>query len=217
MSMDYGPALKEKSQHYPKRWNGRTPKTIRMLRTVRSDMPFGDRVGPAESGKEYPAYTNSHGAVCAVFPDGKKLGVKPHEFEVVEWFEADGVTVTREEPTPEAPPWTGGPMSIERALEITGACVRTASSLIINDERVPLPKCSLEEMLIANRMVEAHREEPVTKDGVTTTTLHMHVAPGLLAAHYAFEQHDSDPRALLAALGFRLTSRHDAEDEDEDT
>jgi len=220
MNIDHGPALKEKSRHYPKAWKNRTPKTIRMVRTVTPDVlcAMADpsvRSMRADGDAEYPAWTNSQGAVCAIFPDGKHLGLKPAEFEVVEWFEADGVTVTRVAPAPESPPWTGGPMSIERALEITSACVRTAAALVIDGERIPLPKCSLEEMLVANRMVEAHKEQPVTKDGKTTTTLHMHVAPRLLAAHYALEEHDNDPRELLAALGFRATTDRD-DDEDSD-
>ena len=134
--MDYGPALKEKSAHYPVRWNGRTPKTIRMLQTVWPDVPRtrDATVGPAEQGTEYRAWTNVHGAVCAVFPDAEHLGVKPREFEVVEWFEADGVTVAREGEKPKAETWTGGPMTIARALEITGACVRVATSLLIDGE-----------------------------------------------------------------------------------
>lgn len=214
--MDYGPALKEKSAHYPVRWNGRTPKTIRMLQTVWPDVPRtrDATVGPAEQGTEYRAWTNVHGAVCAVFPDGEHLGVKPREFEVVEWFEADGVTVAREGEKPKAETWTGGPMTIERALEITGACVRVATSLLIDDERGALPDCSLEEMLAANRMVESHKEEPVTKDGKTTTTLHMHVAPRAVAAFYALQQYNNDPRELLGALGFNLTSGDDGEDDE---
>lgn len=214
--MDYRPALKEKSKYYPKAWNGRTPKTIRMLQTVWPDVPRtrDATVGPAEQGTEYPAWTNSHGAVCAVFPNGERLGVKPREFEVVEWFEADGVTVTREGEKPKAETWTGGPMTIERALEITGACVRVATSLLIDGERVALPDCSLEEMLAANRMVEAHKEEPVTKDGVTTTALHMHVGPRAVAAFYALQQYNNDPRELLGALGFNLTSGDDGEDDE---
>ena len=214
--MDYGPALKEKSAHYPVRWNGRTPKTIRMLQTVMPDAfcAMGERPMHATCGAEYPAWTNSHGAVCAVFPNGEHLGVKPGEFEVVEWFEADGVTVTREGEKPKAETWTGGTMTIERALEITGACVRVATSLLIDGERVALPDCSLEEMLAANRMVEAHKEEPVTKDGKTTTTLHMHVAPRAVAAFYALQQYNNDPRELLGALGFNLTSGDDGEDDE---
>lgn len=217
--MDYGPALKEKSTHYPVRWNGRTPKTIRMLREVCGDaicaFKTPGRCSPvAHKGTEYPAWTNSHGAVCAVFPDGEHLGVKPREFEVVEWFEADGVTVTREGEKPKAEAWTGGPMTIERALEITGACVRVATSLLIDGERVPLPDCGLEEMLAANRMVEAHKEAPVTKDGKTTTTIHMHVAPRLLAAFYALQQYGDSPGELLGALGFSLTSGDDGEDDE---
>lgn len=219
--IDYGPALKAKSEHYPRSFGSRTPKTIRMLRDVRPDAlcaiadPATAKMR-AVRGAEYPAYTNSHGAICAIFPDGEKLGVKPGEFEVVEWFEADGVTVTRGPEEPESLPWTGGPMSIARALEITGACVRTAAALEIDGERIPLPKCSLEEMLVANRMVEGHKEPPVTKDGKTTTKLYMHVAPRLLAAHYALEQYDGDPRMLLAALGFQLTNSQN-EDGNDDT
>jgi hypothetical protein len=203
MEIDYGPALREKSEHYPKRFEGRTPKTIRMLRTVWPDMPRS-RVGPAESGKEYPAWTNSQGAVCAIFPDGERLGVKPHEFEVASWFEADGVTVTRVEPAPEAPAWTGGPMSRERAEEINGAIVRSAGALVIDGERIPLPKCSLEEMLVATRLV-SKSEEIDNGDGTRTLMISIRVDPRMIAALYAFEQYDSDPRALLAALGFRLT------------
>ena len=73
---------------YP--FGDRVPKTIRMTRPAATDFPFllkQDPVLVATTGQRFPAWTNSYGAVAAVFPDGKKLGVKPDEFEVVEWHD----------------------------------------------------------------------------------------------------------------------------------
>lgn len=36
----------------------------------------------------YHTTVNSHGAVCGICDNGQALGVKPDEFEVVEWFDA---------------------------------------------------------------------------------------------------------------------------------
>lgn len=81
---------------YP--FGDRVPKTIQLLRDVSTDViPGGgyitDRPLFADGGKTYPAWTNKYGAVAAVFPDGRNLGVKPDEFEVVEWHDGFGVTV----------------------------------------------------------------------------------------------------------------------------
>jgi hypothetical protein len=58
-----------------------------MAKTVRSDIPFllsgFQRV--ALEGHEYDAWVNSHGAVAAVLDKGERLGVRPYEFEVIEW------------------------------------------------------------------------------------------------------------------------------------
>lgn len=84
------PAMHSQSEDYPTRFMGRVPKTIRMRRAVQADEPMRSlseewRGVIAEHGMLYPAYTNSHGAVSAVLDDGKKLGVKPDEFEIVTW------------------------------------------------------------------------------------------------------------------------------------
>lgn len=208
MDIDYGPALKDKAAAYPKRFGERTPKTIRMLRTVRADWPFAASE-PVKEGHEYPAWTNRYGAVCATFPNGERLGVKPAEFEIVEWFEADG-TVTREPDAAPLPEWTGGPMTRERAEEINAAIVRSAAALAIDGERIPLPKCSLEEMLVATRTV-SKGEETVNADGSRSYTVTMRVDPRMIAALYALENYESDPRVLLGALGFEATA--DEEDE----
>lgn len=79
------PALQHRSKHYPERYNGRVPKRVRIDQTVKSDQLaalFGQAM-IAHPG-EYDAWVNSHGAVAIILPNGN-LGVKPDEFEVVEW------------------------------------------------------------------------------------------------------------------------------------
>lgn len=68
-----------------------------------------------------------------------------------------------------------------------------------------LPDCSLEEILIANRMV-ANAEPTINPDG--SRSYMMSVAYRLLAAVYALANYGS-PEVLLAALGFEF----DVEDE----
>lgn len=68
---------------YP--FGDKVPKTVRLKCRVRSDFPFLNPVVVAETGITYPAWTNSYGAVAAVFPDGRTLGLKPDEFEIVDW------------------------------------------------------------------------------------------------------------------------------------
>ncbi len=65
---------------YP--FGDRVPATIRMKRSVHSDFAWMDPNGvpPAIVSQTFDAWTNSYGAVAAVFPDGRKLGVKPDEF-----------------------------------------------------------------------------------------------------------------------------------------
>ena len=97
--IDHGPAVnnrvtghKDRSFNYPERFSGRVPKTIRTTRRVTPDFPIcivkPDCIASAET--EYPAWTNSHGAVCAILPNGEKLGLYPSEFEVVEWLNLEG-------------------------------------------------------------------------------------------------------------------------------
>lgn len=80
------PALHTRARDYP--FGGRVPKTVRLKTTVSSDWPVALAQGyalRAPQGLCYPAWTNSYGAVSAVLADGSKLGLYPHEFEVVEW------------------------------------------------------------------------------------------------------------------------------------
>jgi hypothetical protein len=83
------PALHARLKGYP--FGDRIPSKIKMRRTVISDFPMFLRPGEAAllaiGSETYDAWTNSYGAVAAVMPNGKTLGVKPDEFEVVEWFD----------------------------------------------------------------------------------------------------------------------------------
>ena len=84
------PALKLRSRHYPEHFEDRVPLTIRMRYNVRPD-PWCDAIGGKpgtilRGGEVYPAWTNSHGAVCGICANGERLGVRPDEFEVEEWY-----------------------------------------------------------------------------------------------------------------------------------
>lgn len=86
------PALKLRSNSYPVVWKQRVPKRVAMRHSVKADFPFLLKSGLEEkmvaySGQEYPCYVNSHGAVSLILPIGELLGVKPDEFEVIEWHE----------------------------------------------------------------------------------------------------------------------------------
>lgn len=73
----------KRETYYPKDWAGKVPLKIRLKTDVRSDIPF-DPMG-AMANEEHYCQVNSHGAVSIVFPDGTLLGIKPAEFEVIEW------------------------------------------------------------------------------------------------------------------------------------
>ena len=93
--INHGPAVTDRCRghknpefNYPERFNDRVPKTIKMLCRVTVEFPIRmstpDSV--AERHAEYPAWTNRHGAVSAILPNGDKLGLMPNEFEVVEFL-----------------------------------------------------------------------------------------------------------------------------------
>ncbi|WP_282366529.1 DUF4406 domain-containing protein [Pseudomonas sp. PS02290] len=86
------PALHSRSDGYP--FGNRVPRTVRMVKTVTADpMPvlgysyIKGAVPTAVISQTFPAWTNKHGAVSAVMPDGQKLGLKCGEFEVASWHD----------------------------------------------------------------------------------------------------------------------------------
>lgn len=83
------PALKEIDNDYPKHWLNKVPKRIKAIANVKSDLPVPVRDSDFEvaKGKVYDAWVNSYGAVAAIREsDNECLGMKPGEFEVVEWW-----------------------------------------------------------------------------------------------------------------------------------
>lgn len=98
-------------------------------------------------------------------------------------------------------------MTIERAREITTAVfVHCVHHLVARpgEAQPPLPDCSLEEMLVANRLVsEAGPTETKNEDGSTSRHIQMTVDPRGIAAHYALA-HWRGVGGLLDALGFEL-------------
>jgi hypothetical protein len=82
------PAL-TKRHKYPVRYKGRVPLKIKCLKTVVSDLWFFSAHSDikCDAKKEYYVWVNAYGAVSAILPSGKLLGLKPDEFEVTEWHE----------------------------------------------------------------------------------------------------------------------------------
>ena len=58
---------------------------IRMLTTVRPDLPFLAKPHTfLLAGMEYEATANSHAAICGICENGEAVGVRPEEFVFVE-------------------------------------------------------------------------------------------------------------------------------------
>lgn len=83
--MHESPACSYRSESYP--YGDQLPHKVRMLTTVKSDLPCMTLAETAVQGEVYEVYTNSHGALSIYLPSGARLGVKPGEFEIVEWYD----------------------------------------------------------------------------------------------------------------------------------
>lgn len=82
------PALTHRDKSYPANYRGRVPWKVRMACTVRPDMPFLAKPGAvALVDHVYEVWVNSYGAVSAICANGERLGLKPREFDIVEWHE----------------------------------------------------------------------------------------------------------------------------------
>lgn len=81
------PALTEGiADDYPSNYRKRVPWKVLMATTVVSDMPFLAKEGTiAHKDRLYECWVNRYGAVSAICENGKKLGLKPGEFDVVKW------------------------------------------------------------------------------------------------------------------------------------
>lgn len=96
------PALTHQSKLYPANYRGRVPRKIKMAKTLYPDEIAGFKLGKPgtmlELNMVYDCWVNSHGAVAGYCDNGEKLGVKPGEFDVVEWHETKTQNVELSEP-----------------------------------------------------------------------------------------------------------------------
>lgn len=82
------PALQWQSEYYPARYRGRVPLKVRVAKDVPPDLTeFNKELKCLICFKdnEYYVRVNSHGAVSAILPNGERLGLRPSEFDVIEW------------------------------------------------------------------------------------------------------------------------------------
>ena len=66
-------------------WGGKIPARVKMLKDVHSDLPFIKPALVVYRGFEYEVSCNPFGALSA-YVNNEQLGLKPDEFEVVEWW-----------------------------------------------------------------------------------------------------------------------------------
>lgn len=112
-----------------------------MLRNVHPDFPPMRESGTVALNADiYEAWTNSHGAVCAICANGELLGLKPHEFEVVEWHEEPKAPGENGEAFATMP---GGARS-NRLPEITAGAMRAARRICIEQGREDAPDFIIE-------------------------------------------------------------------------
>lgn len=86
------PALQFQSEHYPQEWQGRVPLIVTVVQEIEEPLYQINFLTPTghskpEPGTAWPAYVNRHGAVLAILEPGVMFGLKPSEFEVIEWHE----------------------------------------------------------------------------------------------------------------------------------
>lgn len=129
------PALHKRSNSYP--FGGRVPRTVRMLKTVTADpMPgigfayIKGNVPVAHANQIVQVWTNSHGAVAAVMPDGTHLGLRSAEFEVDTWHDL------APKPTYLSGPMTGLPDLNFPAFNNMAAQLRAAGLRVINPAEI---------------------------------------------------------------------------------
>lgn len=100
--INHGPAVHDRCYghknpefDYPAWHDDRVPKTVRILVGAKSCFPVTP-VLSVSKGEEYPAWVNRHGAVSAILPNGERLGLYPHEFEVAEYLDQSLTNLTTE-------------------------------------------------------------------------------------------------------------------------
>lgn len=95
-------------------------------------------------------------------------------------------------------------MNLIRAIEINRKIYKVIVALHVEERFEPLPgDLTLEDMLVATRMVTTHNISGESNPDGTKTT-YMVADPRIIALLYAFEHFGKDPVALLGALNFNF-------------
>jgi len=84
------PANLYQSQVYPAEWEQKVPAEIRIVTTVKAycnEAPLHSLM--LATNMVVPCWVNSHGIVYAITDDGRKMQLRPGEFEVTLWVEQE--------------------------------------------------------------------------------------------------------------------------------
>lgn len=81
------PALSVRSPAYPQRWEGKVPLRVVMVeKACCLRMWVGKIKQPtALQGTIFDVWVDWNGSVLALFESGEVMGLRPHEYRVVEW------------------------------------------------------------------------------------------------------------------------------------
>jgi len=102
-------------------------------------------------------------------------------------------------------------MQLDEARRIVSACLDTKYHLMgmpgYEGKYRPLPKVSLEAMLVANRLVSESGMTPTPNGG--GSAIHMTIDPRGIAAMYAREMYQHSAADVLDAMGWTLEESDD--------
>lgn len=79
--------LKRNKGQFPATFKDRVPLKVKIIKTVVPILFYLiDSSGSIlESGNEYYVWVTAYGTVSAILSNGKMVGVKPDEYDVIEW------------------------------------------------------------------------------------------------------------------------------------
>lgn len=83
------------SKHYPEHFKGLIPLRVKILRFVYPDYNLDGTAGHCSENEICVVWTNIHGAVTAECAGNRKLGLRPDEFEVIEWYDRETKEIVR--------------------------------------------------------------------------------------------------------------------------
>lgn len=95
------------------------PFKIKLSKSIHGDWPIGHDTVAKEG--EYYCFCNQYGAVSVTAQNGRKLGLKPGEFEVLEWTE-NAAYVLQNPTYAELLDYAAGQRCVERGQKVKPDC-----------------------------------------------------------------------------------------------